>query len=55
MLSFIYTIDETIVGLSKRLMNYFLKLLPDDYVCHWGLALVGTDALQEASSVAIMS
>ncbi|HHQ5912562.1 TPA: glycoside hydrolase family 88 protein, partial [Enterobacter hormaechei subsp. hoffmannii] len=53
LLSYIYTGDETMIALSKRLANYFLNRLPDDYVCHWDLALVGTDALRDSSSAAI--
>lgn len=36
-----------------RLANYFLNRLPEDAVCHWDLALVGTDALRDSSSAAI--
>ena len=53
LLSYIYTGDETMIALSKRLANYFLNRLPEDYVCHWDLALVGTDALRDSSSAAI--
>jgi unsaturated chondroitin disaccharide hydrolase len=53
LLSYIYTGDATMIALSKRLANYFLNRLPEDYVCHWDLALVGTDALRDASSAAI--
>lgn len=41
------------IALSKRLANYFLNRLPEDSVCHWDLALVGTDALRDSSSAAI--
>jgi len=41
------------VALSKRLANYFLNRLPEDGVCHWDLALVGSDALRDSSSAAI--
>jgi unsaturated chondroitin disaccharide hydrolase len=53
LLSYIYTGDATMIALSKRLANYFLNRLPEDYVCHWDLALVGTDALRDSSSAAI--
>ena len=53
LLSFIYTGDKEMVALSKRLANYFLNRLPEDAVCHWDLALVGTDALRDSSSAAI--
>lgn len=53
LLSYIYTGDATMIALSKRLANYFLNRLPEDHVCHWDLALVGTDALRDSSSAAI--
>lgn len=53
LLSYLYTGDKTMVALSKRLANYFLNRLPEDGVCHWDLALVGTDALRDSSSAAI--
>lgn len=53
LLSFIYTGDKEMVALSKKLANYFLNRLPEDAVCHWDLALVGTDALRDSSSAAI--
>jgi len=45
--------DASMIALSKRLANYFLNRLPEDRVCHWDLALVGTDALRDSSSAAI--
>ncbi|WP_318375617.1 glycoside hydrolase family 88 protein [Enterobacter sp.] len=53
LLSYIYTGDREMIALSKRLANYFLNRLPEDYVCHWDLALLGTDALRDSSSAAI--
>ena len=53
LLSYIYTGDHDMIALSKRLANYFLNRLPEDYVCHWDLALLGTDALRDSSSAAI--
>lgn len=53
LLSYIYTGDTQMVQLSKKLANYFLNRLPEDAVCHWDLALVGTDALRDSSSAAI--
>lgn len=52
-LSYLYTGDRELLELAKRLANYFLNRLPEDYVCHWDLALVGTDALRDSSSAAI--
>lgn len=53
LLSYLYTGDKNMVALSKRLANYFLNRLPEDAVCHWDLALVGSDALRDSSSAAI--
>ncbi|WP_114194741.1 glycoside hydrolase family 88 protein [Edaphovirga cremea] len=53
LLSYIYTGDKEMIELSKRLANYFLNRLPEDDVCHWDLALLGTDALRDSSSAAI--
>ncbi|MGT3969766.1 glycoside hydrolase family 88 protein [Klebsiella grimontii] len=53
LLSYIYTGDRALVGLAKKLANYFLNRLPEDYVCHWDLALINTDALRDSSSAAI--
>ncbi|WP_024547761.1 glycoside hydrolase family 88 protein [Siccibacter turicensis] len=53
LLSFIYTGDKEMVTLSKKVANYFLNRLPEDGVCHWDLALLGTDALRDSSSAAI--
>lgn len=52
-LSFLYTGNREFLELSKRLANYFLNRLPEDHVCHWDLALLGTDALRDSSSAAI--
>jgi len=52
-LSYIYTGDLKLIELSKRLANYFLNRLPEDEVCHWDLALLGTDAYRDSSSAAI--
>lgn len=53
LLSYSYTGDRQFLELSRRLANYFLKRLPADDVCHWDLALLGTDALRDSSAAAI--
>ncbi|TCV98899.1 unsaturated chondroitin disaccharide hydrolase [Biostraticola tofi] len=53
LLSYLHTGDEEMITLSKCLANYFINRLPADYVCHWDLALLGTDALRDSSSAAI--
>lgn len=52
-LSYLYTGDRELLELAKRLASYFLNRLPEDGVCHWDLALIGTDALRDSSSAAI--
>lgn len=44
LLSYRYTGDDSQVELSRRLAHYFLNRLPEDDVCHWDLALLGTRA-----------
>jgi len=53
LLSYLYTGDNEMIELSTRLANYFLNRLPPDDVCHWDLALLGTDALRDSSAAAI--
>ncbi|ELQ6240360.1 glycoside hydrolase family 88 protein [Cronobacter sakazakii] len=53
LLSYRYTGDTRMVGLSKKLASYFVNRLPEDGVCHWDLALQGTDALRDSSAAAI--
>ncbi|MEA9392068.1 glycoside hydrolase family 88 protein [Acerihabitans sp. TG2] len=52
-LSYAYTGDREFVDLSAKLANYFLNRLPEDEVCHWDLALLGTDAYRDSSGAAI--
>nr|WP_024964964.1 glycoside hydrolase family 88 protein [Pantoea sp. IMH] len=52
-LSFLYTGNRELLELAKKVANYFLNRLPEDGVCHWDLALLGTDALRDSSSAAI--
>ncbi|QCR35631.1 glycoside hydrolase family 88 protein [Nissabacter sp. SGAir0207] len=53
MLSWRYTGDSQHVALARRLADYFLPRLPEDGVCHWDLALLGTGALRDSSAAAI--
>ena len=53
LLSYQHTGDKQMVELSRSLAHYFLNRLPEDDVCHWDLALLGTDALRDSSSAAI--
>ncbi|SNY63059.1 glycoside hydrolase family 88 protein [Enterobacter sp. CC120223-11] len=53
LLSYLHTGDESMVELSRNLAHYFLNRLPEDEVCHWDLALLGTDAVRDSSAAAI--
>lgn len=53
LLSYRYTGDKDMVELSRRLAHYFLNRLPEDDVCHWDLALLGTDQPRDSSAAAI--
>lgn len=53
MLSYLYTGDKPLVDLTRSLAHYFINRLPEDDVCHWDLALLGTDAVRDSSAAAI--
>ncbi|ADO47040.1 glycoside hydrolase family 88 protein [[Enterobacter] lignolyticus] len=53
MLSYLHTGDKSLVELSRSLAHYFINRLPEDDVCHWDLALLGTDAVRDSSAAAI--
>ncbi|MDA3131454.1 glucuronyl hydrolase [Atlantibacter subterranea] len=52
-LCYLYTGDKSMVELSRKLSHYFLNRLPEDDICHWDLALYGTDAVRDSSAAAI--
>lgn len=53
LLNYRYTGDMHMVELSRSLAHYFINRLPEDEVCHWDLALLGTDAVRDSSAAAI--
>lgn len=53
LLSYLHTGDKSMVELSRSLTHYFINRLPEDSVCHWDLALLGTDAVRDSSAAAI--
>jgi Glycosyl Hydrolase Family 88. len=53
LLSYLHTGDKSMVELSRSLAHYFINRLPEDSVCHWDLALLGTDAVRDSSAAAI--
>ncbi|WP_426452470.1 glycoside hydrolase family 88 protein [Paenibacillus sp. S-38] len=54
LLSYLYTGDKSLVGLSKRLTDYFLTRLPEDGVVYWDLVFTeGTEQEKDSSASAI--
>ena len=53
LLTYLYTGDTSMVDLTRSLAHYFINRLPEDDVCHWDLALLGTDAVRDSSAAAI--
>lgn len=52
-LSYIYTRDWNFIELTKKLTNYFLNRLPEDFVCYWDLIFEEGDEERDSSSAAI--
>ncbi|AFH61129.1 glycoside hydrolase family 88 protein [Paenibacillus caseinilyticus] len=54
LLSYLYTGDESMISLSKRLTDYFLTRLPEDGVAYWDLVFTeGTEQERDSSASAI--
>ncbi|MGO4546794.1 glycoside hydrolase family 88 protein [Paenibacillus sp. 2TAB23] len=54
MLSYAYTRDEALLGLSKSLADYFLTRLPEDGIVYWDLIFTeGTEQEKDSSAAAI--
>jgi len=52
-LGYSYTGDESIVELYKKVANYFLNRLPEDYVCYWDLIFTSGNEERDSSAAAI--
>jgi unsaturated chondroitin disaccharide hydrolase len=52
-LSYWYNGDWAFIELAKKLTNYFLNRLPDDYVCYWDLIFTEGDEERDSSAAAI--
>ncbi|GJQ62388.1 MAG: hypothetical protein SCALA702_14410 [Melioribacteraceae bacterium] len=48
-----YTEDERFLNTSRKMADYFIKHLPEDFVPFWDLDLSGEDVLRDASAGAI--
>lgn len=53
LLSYLHSGDKSMVELSRSLAHYFINRLPEDNICHWDLALLGTNAVRDSSAAAI--
>jgi len=52
-LSYLYSKDESFLELAKRLANYFLNRLPEDYIPYWDLIFTSGDEPRDSSAAAI--
>lgn len=52
-LSYIYTGDWALIELAKKITNYFLNRLPEDFICYWDLIFVDGHEERDSSAAAI--
>lgn len=52
-LSYLYTGDYELIELTKKVANYFLNRLPEDYVCYWDLVFTDGPEERDSSAAAI--
>ncbi|MCJ8014801.1 glycoside hydrolase family 88 protein [Paenibacillus sp. KQZ6P-2] len=52
-LSYRYTEDTELIGLTKKVANYFLSRLPEDYVAYWDLIFTDGPEERDSSAAAI--
>lgn len=52
-LSYLYARDTGFMDLAKKLANYFLNRLPEDYVCYWDLIFTAGREKRDSSAAAI--
>lgn len=52
-LSFNYTGDVELIEVGKKLSNYFLNRIPEDYVCYWDLIFTDGNEERDSSAAAI--
>ncbi|QYR23749.1 glycoside hydrolase family 88 protein [Paenibacillus sp. sptzw28] len=52
-LSYIYTGEQELLELAKKLTNFFLNRLPEDLVCYWDLIFTRGDQERDSSAAAI--
>jgi unsaturated chondroitin disaccharide hydrolase len=52
-LSYIYTGEQELLELAKKLTNFFLNRLPEDFICYWDLIFIEGDQERDSSAAAI--
>lgn len=52
-LNYVYTKEEGIMELYKKITNYYLNHLPEDYVCYWDLIFTSGDEPRDSSAASI--
>ncbi|MDF2636025.1 MAG: glucuronyl hydrolase, partial [Pelosinus sp.] len=52
-LNYLYTKDNSLLELSKKVTNYFLNRLPDDQVCYWDLIFTEGEQYRDTSGAAV--
>lgn len=52
-LSYIYTKDERLIDIYKKLTNYFINRLPQDYIAYWDLIFTEGDEPRDSSAASI--
>lgn len=48
--SYLYTKDERLIEVYKKLTNYFLNRLPEDYIAYWDLIFTDGDQPRDSSA-----
>jgi len=52
-LSYVYTKDKEIIEVYKKITNYFLNRLPEDYIPYWDLIFTSGDEPRDSSAATI--
>ena len=52
-LNYIYNGDYELIELTKKVTNYFLNRLPEDYICYWDLIFTEGSEERDSSAAAI--
>lgn len=52
-LSYIYTKNEELLDLTKKVANYFLNRIPEDNICYWDVIFTDGDEPRDSSAAAI--